>query len=44
MNIDLAQTGVGGNDSWCNNAAPIDKYKLEPGDFQYSFTIKPITQ
>ncbi|MDA3880307.1 MAG: DUF4981 domain-containing protein [Prolixibacteraceae bacterium] len=42
VNIDIVQTGVGGNDSWSNNAAPIDKYKLKPGKFQYNFTIKPI--
>jgi beta-galactosidase len=44
LNIDLAQTGVGGNDSWSNNAAPIDKYKLKPGSFEYSFTVKPLTK
>jgi beta-galactosidase len=44
LNIDLAQTGVGGTDSWSNNAAPIDKYKLRPGNYQYSFTVKPLTK
>lgn len=44
VNIDLAQTGVGGIDSWSSHAAPIDKYKLRPGNFIYSFVIQPISE
>lgn len=42
VNIDLVQTGVGGNDSWSDNAAAIDQYKLKPAKYTYSFTIKPL--
>lgn len=44
VNIDLIQTGVGGNDSWSGQAAPIEKYRLMPGDFQYSFVLSPMNK
>lgn len=38
MNIDCAQMGVGGDNSW---GLPInDNYLLKPGNYQYSFIIK----
>jgi beta-galactosidase len=40
LNIDLGQTGVGGDDSW--GAKPWDKYTLWPGDYMYTYTITPI--
>ncbi|WP_442845954.1 glycoside hydrolase family 2 TIM barrel-domain containing protein [Leeuwenhoekiella sp. H156] len=40
LNIDYKQTGVGGDNSW--GAKPHKKYRLLPGDYQYSFLIKPI--
>lgn len=42
VNIDLIQAGVGGTDSWSAKAAPIDKYKIFPGHYQYSFTLSPV--
>lgn len=39
VNIDYKQAGVGGNDSWSKIAAPIEKYKIPAGNYQYSFTI-----
>lgn len=42
VNIDLIQTGVGGNNSWSDAAAPIEKYKLKPGNFQYQFVLFPV--
>lgn len=33
------QTGVGGIDSWSENARPIKKYRLLDKRYQYSFTI-----
>jgi beta-galactosidase len=42
VNIDAAQMGVGGTDSWSNNAAPLDKYKLVPGMYAYEFSIVPL--
>ncbi len=40
VNIDLGQTGVGGDDSW--GARVWDKYQLKPQDYSYSFVIRPI--
>jgi beta-galactosidase len=40
LNIDLKQMGIGGDNSW--GARPLLKYLIQPGNFKYSFTIKPI--
>ncbi|MCH5597847.1 beta-galactosidase small subunit [Niabella ginsengisoli] len=42
LNIDLIQMGVGGNDSWSPVAAPLDQYQIGPGNYKYSFYIRPI--
>jgi beta-galactosidase len=31
---------VGGDNSW--GARPLDKYLIQPGNYQYSFIISPI--
>jgi beta-galactosidase len=41
LNIDLIQMGVGGNDSWSDVAAPLEKYQIKAQDYQYSFYIVP---
>jgi len=41
INIDLVQMGVGGNDSWSDNSAPLHSYQIKPGAMSYSFWIKP---
>lgn len=41
LNIDMKQAGVGGNDSWSWKAAPLKKYQIPAGEYQYSFTITP---
>ena len=41
MNVDLMQMGVGGNDSWSDVAAPLEKYQIKPNNYQYSFYIVP---
>ncbi len=41
LNIDLIQMGVGGNDSWSDVAAPLEKYQIKAKDYQYSFYIVP---
>ncbi len=41
LNIDLIQMGVGGNDSWSDVAAPLEKYQIPAKDYQYSFYIVP---
>lgn len=42
LNIDLKQMGVGGNDSWSYVAAPLEKYLIPAGNYQYSFYLMPI--
>ena len=41
LNIDLVQMGVGGNDSWSDVAAPLEKYQLPAKEYRYSFYILP---
>lgn len=41
LNIDLVQMGVGGNDSWSDVAAPLDKYQVKAKPYSYSFYILP---
>jgi beta-galactosidase len=41
LNIDLIQMGVGGNDSWSEVAAPLEKYQILSKDYHYSFYIVP---
>ena len=40
VNIDLIQAGVGGIDSWSPNAAPIKKYRIPAGQYQYEFSLE----
>ncbi|MFL5739387.1 MAG: glycoside hydrolase family 2 TIM barrel-domain containing protein [Flavisolibacter sp.] len=41
LNIDLVQMGVGGNDSWSDVAAPLEKYQIPARDYHYSFYLVP---
>ena len=41
LNIDLEQMGVGGNDSWSDVAAPLEKYQIPAKTYSYSFYINP---
>ncbi|MGE4586321.1 MAG: glycoside hydrolase family 2 TIM barrel-domain containing protein, partial [Mangrovibacterium sp.] len=41
LNIDLIQMGIGGNDSWSDVGAPVEKYQLAPGNYHYSFYLLP---
>jgi beta-galactosidase len=41
LNIDLAQRGVGGDNSW--GAAPHTPYLLPAGHYSYGFTLSPVT-
>ena len=38
INIDCAQMGVGGDNSW--GLPVLDQYQLKPGNYKYSFEIK----
>ncbi len=40
VNADLVQTGLGGNDSWSQNAAPLPHYQIPAGTYEYSFTLE----
>lgn len=42
VNIDLAQRGVGGDNSWGNEVH--DQYRLMADAYSYSFIIKPINE
>ena len=41
LNIDLVQMGVGGNDSWSEVAAPLEKYQVIAQPYSYSFYLIP---
>jgi beta-galactosidase len=41
LNIDLVQMGVGGNDSWSDVAAPLEKYQIPAKAYSYSFYLMP---
>ncbi|MDD6210765.1 MAG: glycoside hydrolase family 2 TIM barrel-domain containing protein [Bacteroidales bacterium] len=40
LNIDLAQRGVGGDNSW--GAQPMEKYRLMGNEYSYTFRITPV--
>lgn len=42
LNVDYKQMGVGGDDSW--GAKTHDKYMIFPGDYNYSYTLKPLSR
>jgi len=41
VNIDHLQQGVGGDDSWSQNARPHEEFRIKPGNYSYTFSIKP---
>ncbi|MBS1565010.1 MAG: DUF4981 domain-containing protein, partial [Bacteroidetes bacterium] len=41
LNIDLAQMGVGGNDSWSEVAQPLPQYQLPARPYHYGFYLQP---
>ena len=41
VNIDLKQTGVGGDDTWSPSAEPHKEYLNSPGNYNYSFYLVP---
>ncbi|WP_036879894.1 glycoside hydrolase family 2 TIM barrel-domain containing protein [Xylanibacter oryzae] len=40
--IDMVQAGVGGIDSWSQNAIALPKYRVHYGDKEFKFIISPI--
>ena len=44
VNIDAAQAGLGGSDSWSMRAIPLPQYRLLGKRYEYSFKIVPVTK
>jgi beta-galactosidase len=42
LNIDLIQMGVGGNDSWSEVGAPLEKYQVKAKNYTYCFYLIPV--
>ncbi len=42
INIDHLQQGVGGDDSWTQNALPHPEFRIQAKNYNYSFSIKPV--
>jgi beta-galactosidase len=42
LHVDLAQRGLGGDDSW--GAVPHAQYRLEADTYEYGYVIRPITK
>jgi beta-galactosidase len=44
LNLDLKQMGVGGIDSWSQNAYPLDPYRIPSGQpYSYRYRLSPIS-
>jgi beta-galactosidase len=44
LNLDLAQMGVGGIDSWSRNAYPLEAYRLPPDKpYAYRYRLRPVS-
>jgi beta-galactosidase len=42
LHVDLAQRGLGGDDSW--GAVPHEPYCLEADTYEYGYIIRPISK
>jgi beta-galactosidase len=43
LNLDMAQMGVGGIDSWSRNAYPLPAYRIDSTQpLRYRFTLRPL--
>ncbi|WP_152286203.1 glycoside hydrolase family 2 TIM barrel-domain containing protein [Flavicella marina] len=43
IQVDLIQTGVGGDDTWSDSAEPHAEYRIGPGSYKYSFYLVPFS-
>lgn len=41
LNVDHKHMGVGGQDSWTQNALPLEHYRVPSGPYVWSFTLLP---
>jgi beta-galactosidase len=44
VNVDLAQAGVGGNDTWSPRGIPLPEYHLNKKEYSYGFKIVPFAK
>jgi beta-galactosidase len=44
VNIDLAQMGVGGDDSWSMAALPHEEFRVPAKNYGYTFVLKPVDE
>lgn len=42
VNVDLKQVGVGGTNSWSEKSKTIERYRIKPGNYTYSYVISII--
>ncbi len=42
LNLDLIQMGVGGDDSWSQDALPHEEFRAPARDYRYRFVLKPV--
>ncbi len=42
LNVDLIQVGVGGTNTWSEKSKTIEKYRIKPGDYSWSYQIAPV--
>ncbi|NGM64535.1 DUF4981 domain-containing protein [Sphingobacterium sp. SGR-19] len=42
LNVDFKQMGIGGNDSWTDVSAPLEKYQVPAKNYTYSFHLIPM--
>ncbi|MDR3365635.1 MAG: DUF4981 domain-containing protein [Prevotellaceae bacterium] len=43
LNIDLAQMGVGGSDTWSEISAPLEQHQIPARNYDYTFFLTPCT-
>ena len=44
LNLDYKQIGVGGNDTWSDDAAPYPEFRLTANSYSYTFRIRGFSQ
>lgn len=44
LNVDHKQMGVGGDNSWSEEALPHEPFRIKPGHIVYEFVISPVSE
>ncbi|WP_439183344.1 glycoside hydrolase family 2 TIM barrel-domain containing protein [Carboxylicivirga taeanensis] len=42
LNVDLIQVGVGGTNSWSEKSKTIEQYRIQPGNYSYTYKLSVI--